>query len=235
MNQPVRTTILLVAEGVRIPGVLPSLDAFREWARSLDFPERGRIDWIGGEVEVDMCPEDLNTHGTPKGAIARGLQNQIELTDRGVVLIDSFRMSSPEADLSAEPDVLVLLRESVEAGRVRLIPRASGEEGRFVEVEGAADLVVECVSDSSETKDLKTLPPRYYRAGVQEIWIVDARRPEPRLIVLSRGAADWIEAPTSPDGFRCSRFLGCELRLKRIPVGSMLVRYELECRAQAGR
>ncbi len=60
---------------------------------------------------------------------------------RGLVLIDSSRYTCSSADLSAEPDVLVVLKESLETGRVRLIRK----------VQGAADLVVECVSDSYET------------------------------------------------------------------------------------
>ena len=35
-----------------------------------DFPERGRIDYIAGQIEVDMSPEDLFTHGSLKTEIA---------------------------------------------------------------------------------------------------------------------------------------------------------------------
>ncbi len=39
------------------------------------------------------------------------------------------------------------------------------DAGRYVELEGAPDLVVEIVSDSSVAKDTQRLPPRYAAAG----------------------------------------------------------------------
>jgi hypothetical protein len=117
--------IHLQKDGVEIPACITSLEQFRDWARSDDFPERGRIDWVGGRMEVDMAPEDLNTHGSPKSAIAGKLWLLVQETRRGMVYIDRTRLSSPEGGLSAEPDVLVLLFETVEAELARLIPRAS--------------------------------------------------------------------------------------------------------------
>ena len=50
-----------------------SLDDFRRWALSDDFPETGRIDFIEGRIEVDMAPEDLFCHGTLKTEIVAAL------------------------------------------------------------------------------------------------------------------------------------------------------------------
>jgi len=235
MSEPGTASILLQPDGIRIPGALPTLAAFRAWARSDEFPEHGRIDWVGGDVEVDMSPEDVNTHGTVKGAIAGDLRSLIEFTDRGVVLIDSTRLSSDPADLSAEPDVLVLLSDSLEAGRARLIPKSGGAAGRYVEIEGAADLVVECVSDSSKAKDLERLPVRYHRAGCRELWLVDARAAEIGFRLLRHAPADWEESPADADGFRWSGVLDAAVRLVRIPIRGGLVRYRLESRPGAGR
>lgn len=47
-------------ERLRIPLGLSSLKEFRSWAQSEDFPESGRTDYIGGNLEVDMSPEDLH-------------------------------------------------------------------------------------------------------------------------------------------------------------------------------
>ncbi len=55
--------ILIHPREIRIPA-LPDLEAFRAWVQSEGFPARGRIDWIGGELDVDMTPEDVTTHGT---------------------------------------------------------------------------------------------------------------------------------------------------------------------------
>ena len=32
------------------------LGEFRQWTRSDGFPARGRIDWIAGQIEIDMSP-----------------------------------------------------------------------------------------------------------------------------------------------------------------------------------
>jgi hypothetical protein len=42
-----------------------SLGEFRAWAASASFPTHGRIDYISGDIEVDMSPEDLYTHVVP--------------------------------------------------------------------------------------------------------------------------------------------------------------------------
>jgi hypothetical protein len=60
---------VLVEDQVEIPGTVATLTAFRHWALSESFPKRGRIDWVGSQIEVDMSPEDLFTYGTLKTAI----------------------------------------------------------------------------------------------------------------------------------------------------------------------
>ncbi len=230
MREAQGTTILFQPDGVRIPAGLPNLAAFRRWARSDDFPEKGRIDWIDGGVEVDMSPEDLNTHGTPKVAIVRDISTLVEGSDRGVVLTDASRMSATEADLSSEPDVVVVFFASVESGKVRLVPKVSREEGRFVEIEGAADLVVECVSDSSEEKDHRRLKEAYHRAGVREYWLVDARVSPPLLALYRYTRRSYREVSARSDGFRPSAVLGVAVRLVRLPPRAGLVRYRLETR-----
>ncbi len=60
---------VLFEEQLRIPPI-NSLADFRQWLRADDFPERGRIDYIAGQIEVDMSPEDLYTHGSLKTEIA---------------------------------------------------------------------------------------------------------------------------------------------------------------------
>ena len=50
---------VIFEERVEIPLTLRSLADFRGWAQSEGLPERGRIDYISGRIEVDMSPEDL--------------------------------------------------------------------------------------------------------------------------------------------------------------------------------
>jgi Uma2 family endonuclease len=231
MPRPARTAAAVSApESFCIPAALLGLPAFRRWAQSTDFPDRGRIDWIDGELEVDMSPEEINTHGTPKVAIARTLGNLLEDQDLGVVLVDSTRITCPEANLSVEPDVVVVLFQSVDQGKVKLVPAAGSTGTRCAEIQGAPDLVVECVSDSSVAKDRLRLRNSYAVAGISEYWIVDARPSKPMLTVLRLVKRGYREVRANRDGYVRSTLLGLAVRLERQPPRSGLVRYRLVVR-----
>jgi len=146
------------------------------------------------------------------------------------VFIDSTRISCPEADLSSEPDILVLLVESLKAGRARLIQRSQTSDERYIEIEGAADIVVECVSDSSVVKDCQRLRKQYHRAGLGKYWLVDARGDEIDFQVLLRGSTDYEPSPVDTDGFMKSGILGRRIRLVRRSRAAGLVFYRLEVR-----
>lgn len=213
--EAVGPVIALAGDGVEIPPGIHDLACFRAWARSDEFPERGRIDWIAGRLEVDMTAEDLSTHGTPKSAIAYALIGLLQERQKGYVFIDRARLSNPEADLSAEPDVLVLLPATIESGAARLVPKTSGAPDRYVEIEGMADLVVEVVSDSSEARDAERLRDAYHRAGVREYWLVDARSPSPDLKILARKESSYVAARRGPGGWAHSRVLARWVRFVR--------------------
>lgn len=226
-------TDLLPLEVFRIPsGGLSNIESFRRWARSDDFPERGRIDWIGGEVEVDMSPEDLNTHATPKLAIARKLSELIEDEKRGVVVVDRMRVSVPSANLSVEPDVAVVLLTSLDEGRVRLVPKANKKQGRFIEIEGPPEIVVECVSDSSVAKDTKRLLESYDVAGITEYWLVDARGETSEVTIHRRTRGSFRPVTGARGGWARSDILGVAVRLVRIAVRPDVILHRLETRAR---
>jgi len=218
-----------VEESVTIPAFVRDHASFREWARSDDFPERGQISWIGGEIEVDMSPEDIAWHGRPKLVIARTLDVEVERRDLGITLIDSTLYSNKLADLSCEPDVLVCLWTTLESGKARLVP---GKKGGYREIEGAVDLVVEVVSESSVTKDTKRLRERYFIAGVREYWIVDARGERLRFSVLERRGRTFAEGTKDAGGFARSRVLSRRVRFTRKPARLGLYRYELDVRSR---
>ena len=216
---------------VRIPSDVRDLASFRRWVHSKHFPTGGRIDWVDRCVEVDMSPEDLGTHGDPKTAIAGALFNAVRDRRLGKLWIDRARLSNPAADLSAEPDVLLCLRRTLLRGRARLVPRAGGEVGRYVEIEGTADIVVEVVSDSSVTKDTERLRAAYHRAGVAEYWIVDARSEALGFTVLHHAPGGYEPARPGRDGFVRSAVLRRKVRLTRTPDLLGLHEYTLEVRA----
>ena len=99
---------VLFEEQVEIPLGIKNLDEFRQWARSNNFPQRGRIDYVVGRIEVDMSPEDIFTHGTLKTEVASGIRLRANQLDLGHTLIAETRISNLTADLSAEPDVMLI-------------------------------------------------------------------------------------------------------------------------------
>src|SRR3954462_15115880 len=103
------------------PQATRDLAGFRVWAVSPQFPERGRIDFLAGDLEVDMSPEDLLNHGVVKTEISTILQSLVAHTGLGQVYVDRARISSPRADLSVEPDVVVVFWETLASGRLKYI------------------------------------------------------------------------------------------------------------------
>lgn len=206
-------TSVIFEEQVEIPMDLRGLPDFRRWTYSDQFPERGRIDYVAGHIEVDMSPEDVFCHGKLKLALASRLFEIAERGNLGHAFTDCTRVSVPEAELSVEPDIVLVTNEALETGRVRLVAKA-GQPDRYIELEGPPDLVVEIVSDSSVTKDTKRLPPAYARAGVREFWLADARK-EPLVFQVHRLAGD-VYQPVEPDAENLIRsdVLGCCVRLE---------------------
>jgi Uma2 family endonuclease len=200
---------------VEIPLGLTSLEDFRNWAVSDAFPERGRIDFLGGRIEVDMSPEDLFCHGKLKGELARLLLNRVNDGDLGHLFIDRARISSPAADVSAEPDIAFIAHATVDEGRVRLVPKAKGGKGRYIEVEGPPDLVVEVVSDGSVKKDTMRLPAAYWAAGVREFWLADARGENLVFVIHERGQTAFQPVQVDDEGFQFSSVMGCRYHLER--------------------
>jgi len=229
---PRNPSLLMREPPLRIPPDAGTLEGFRRWSSSESFPEKGRIDFLDGELEVDLSPEDIYMHGGAKTALAAALYDRVVESGRGAVYVDCTRVVSVAARLSVEPDVLAVLWESLETGRVREVPAASRKEGRFIEFEGAPDLVVEVVSDSSERKDRRRLPPLYALAGVPELWQVDVRGPEVDLGIHHLGPAGYEQAPPDAAGWCVSRFLGSRCRLLRRAVHGSRFVFKLEVAAQ---
>jgi Uma2 family endonuclease len=205
-------------DGLQIPRQARDLTGFRAWAVSPRFPERGRIDFLAGDLEVDMSPEDLQTHSLVKSEISAVLQFLVTRQGLGEVYIDRARVSSPAADLSVEPDIVVVLWEALDSGRLRDVPAASGKPGRYIEMEGAPDVVVEILSDSSVRKDLVRLPPLYAAAGVPELWRVDARKKGLRFEILALEKGVYVKRSPDTLGWVGSPRLGRRFRLLRQPT-----------------
>jgi Uma2 family endonuclease len=206
-------TSVIFQELIEVPLTMRSLADFRQWALSDDFPETGRIDFVAGKIEVDMAPEEFFCHGGVKTEFARVLSHRVKKERLGYLQIDRTRISCPQADLSVEPDIVVISYETFASGRARLVPKAGHHADRYIEVEGTADLVVEVVSDSSVKKDTRRLPEAYFLAGVREFWLADARGETPIFIIHRRGPDGFEPVAADADGFQHSSVLGCRYRL----------------------
>lgn len=215
VSPPEMSTVatVLVDEQCAIPAGLATMADFRRWSRTPEFPTVGRIDWVASQIEVDMSPEDIFTHGVLKTEIVGRLWALAK--GRGIHLFTGeTRVSSIAADLSVEPDVVAVTDASFDAGRVRLVPAAGGLPDRFVELEGGPDLVVEIVSDSSVAKDTRRLPAAYHAARVGEFWLVDARGPEVLFTIQRFEPAGYVEDRTAT-GIPRSALFGCGFTLAR--------------------
>ena len=206
-----------------------TFEGFRLWAGSPEFPETGRIDFLAGDVEVELSPEELFSHGLVKGAIFAGLHDLLSALDIGEAFTDSTRYTSDSAGLSAEPDVIVVLYDSLDAGRVHYRSLGSKPD-RLTEIEGAADLVVEVVSEDSVAKDTRRLPRLYARAGVSEYWLVDARGSDLHFRAFVLRAGGYVPNEPDPEGWIWSSRLGHFFRLTRRVTPRGTWRYTLESR-----
>jgi Uma2 family endonuclease len=227
-----RRAAFLSEEDFQIPSEAHTYEGFVRWIESDEFPETGRIDFLAGEIAADMSPEAIDTHGSPKIAFIRTLGDLVLDTGLGDLQSDRARFNSPFAAVSTEPDVVVVLRESLESGRVRLAPSVRKDSDKIMAFEGAVDLIVEIVSDSSVGKDLKRLPVLYARAGVRELWQVDARGQRLRFDVLSLEEDRYSLVAADAEGWRWSPVLGRCFRLVRYSQPPFPWRYRLEHREE---
>jgi Uma2 family endonuclease len=198
---------------VRVPPSAYTLDGFRAWAHSPDFPERGRISFLNREIVIDMSPEEITTHALVKSAVGNAVYNLNEKDELGVVLPDGVLLTNEEAGLSTEPDCSFISWERLEGKLARLVSQGQ-DPNRLSEVQGSPDWVLEVVSVSSVQKDTVNLPELYFRAGILEYWLIDARGAEVEMQILHRGPDEFVAAPRQ-GSWQLSEVFGRSFRLER--------------------
>jgi Uma2 family endonuclease len=206
---------IIIEESLEIPDGIRNLADFRSWVLSDSFPDRGRIDYVNGQIEIDMSPEALYSHGNLKIELIRVLSQVVKQENVGDLFSDRTRISSPVGNVSAEPDIIYLSHESVRNGRVRLVPKSSSESADYIEIEGPPDFVAEIVSDSSVSKDKKRLPEAYFKAGVTEFWLIDARRKRLVFEIHRRGDVGFEEQKPDAEGYQQSIIFDRRFKLER--------------------
>ncbi|HKI36078.1 MAG TPA: Uma2 family endonuclease [Gemmataceae bacterium] len=218
------TVVVQGTPEVRIPEWVVALESFRRWADTEEFPEEGRIDYLQGEVWIDMSWEQVFSHVLAKTEFTSVLAGVVKAGDLGLYRTDGLRLSNVGADLSAIPDGTFISNESMEEANIQLI---EGKAGGYREIEGVPDMVLEIISDSSVTKDTKRLFKMYWEAGIKEYWLVDVRG-ERLSFEIYRHAAKGYVATRKKDGWLKSKVFGKSFRLTRAEDRFGNPRYGLE-------
>jgi Uma2 family endonuclease len=199
---------VVIEDTVCIPDWVEDLESFRRWADMDEFPEDGRICYLDGVVWVDMSKEQIFSHNKVKTEYAFVLAG-LAKANRGHYFSDGVYVSHEGANLSVKPDGCFVSRKSLRLGRVRLVEGA--EEGS-VELEATPDMALEVLSRGSFHKDTVRLRELYYRAGIPEYWLVDARGPEVSFEILRRTAKGYVPAPRQA-GWQKSAVFGKSFKL----------------------
>lgn len=199
-----------------VPSTAHTPAGFRAWVESDTFPQTGRVTYLGGEIHIDMSPEQYGTHNRVKTEITRILANIVINERLGMFFSDGIRVAHDAAGVSNEPDAMFASHATIAAGRVTFPPSARNPDG-FIEIDGTPDFVCEIVSLSSVGKDTRELRRRYHAAGIPEYWLIDARGEELLFDLLVHTPGGY--APVQPqDGWRASPAFAREFRLSRTPA-----------------
>src|SRR5262245_62509123 len=116
-----------------IPEWVTSLAAFRRWTDEPDFPEKGNIWWLRGNLWADMSKEQLFSHLAMKGEFFFVLLGLVREADLGLMFTDGLLLTNETAGLSGNPDATFISHEALSEGRVVLV---EGERDGFEEVKG---------------------------------------------------------------------------------------------------
>lgn len=195
-----------------IPDGISNLRAFRRWACSEEFPEQGRFAFFNGNVWMDLSMEQGYSHNQVKAEIGAEIRFLVKRQDTGLFLTDGMLLTNIEANLSTIPDGIFVSHESFRCGAVQ---KKGGEEEDFVELVGTPDMVLEVLSTSSVEKDSTILLELYWRAGIPEYWLADARRGEARLDIYRAGPNAYSAVKKLADGWTKSATFGKAFRLAR--------------------
>ena len=231
LTAPGRRLKVFIQGQVVIPDWVEDLESFRRWRFSDEAPERGEIAFLDSYLWVDLTMEEFLTHNQVKAAYDYAIMSVVKpapsplplspatgergggegVAALGRYVPDRMLLTNSEANLNTEPDGLFFTWETMRSGRLQLVER----EGQGVmELEGTADMVLEVVSKSSVRKDTVLLRDLYFKAGIQEYWLVDVREGAMLFEILQRTPEGYVAVP-SVDGWIVSKVLGKRFQLQK--------------------
>ena len=193
---------------VDIPPWVIDLDSFRRWMDSEEFPDKDRIEYIKGQVWIDLSKEQLFSHVAVKTEATAVLAPLVKAARRGLFFGDGAFVTNVDTDIAVKPDA-VFVSHAARQDRVRFL---EGTKSGYVEMEGSPDMVLEVVSDSSVRKDTERLRSDYWEAGIREYWLVDARQ-EPLVFDILRHTPKGYRTAAKKDGWIKSNVFGKSFRL----------------------
>lgn len=86
--------VIQQAANVVVPQEVADLGSFHDWMQSSEFPDGGRIDFLDGEIWIDMSEEQLFSHVRVKGEFCRVLSNVEREQRQDFYLVDGARQPS---------------------------------------------------------------------------------------------------------------------------------------------
>ena len=185
-------SLLSTSEIITVPQSAHSHRGFDRWATSPTFPKGCRATWISGEILIDMSPEEVESHNKLKTEVTRVMATIVKQSRLGEFYSDRTLISNDDADLSTEPDAMFVSKDSLRSGRV---VKLRNPQGRYMSLLGSPDWVLELVSQSSVVKDSRLLKKAYQLAGVDEYWLIDARRNDMNIQVFTLAKSGFRAVP----------------------------------------
>ena len=221
-----RRADVVVDDKITIPGWIDNLESYRRWAESDEYPQSGWVSFLDGAIWVDPNMEEFLTHNQIKQAFNTMFGIAMMQNPTGRFVPDRMFFANEAANLATEPDGLFYLWATMQTGRLRLVP---GKITGFMQIAGTPDVVLEIVSESSESKDLVRLRELYWKAQIPEYWLVDARGDAIRFDIL-RHSADGYQATPAELGCVRSEILDRSFQIERSndPLGMPLFRVQVK-------
>jgi Uma2 family endonuclease len=137
------------------PRLRMTYEEFLCWA-----PESRQVEWVDGEVIEFMPP--IEEHQYNSLLLGTLLQLYARHHQLGQVIIAPFEVRARSGGSAREPDIIFVAKDHLD--------RLDGKR-----LAGAADLLIELVSDDSVRRDRVDKFREYREAGVPEYWIIDPR------------------------------------------------------------
>jgi Uma2 family endonuclease len=159
-----------------------------------------RYEIIEGELLVTPAPRIL--HQKIVTRLASALLACAERGGLGQVFVAPVDIVFSDFDV-VEPDIVYISK-----ARVSILTEKN--------VQGAPDLAVEVLSETTERIDRTTKLKLYGRFGVEEYWIIDPHAPTAEIYRRGQGGLDLVAKLTAVDALTSPLFPGFSLPLKRL-------------------